>query len=71
MLDAILEHLVDHEYGAIETARRTGQPLDLVRTIARMVHRAEYKRQQFAPTLKVSPRAWVGRDYPIAMGWRP
>ena len=27
--------------------------------------------KSFAPTLKVSARAWVGRDYPIAMGWKP
>ena len=71
VLDPILENLVDHERGTKETAARTGQPLELVRRIAGMLHRAEYKRQQFAPTLKVSPRAWVGRDYPIAMGWRP
>jgi len=71
VLDPILENLIDHERGAHETAARTGHPLELVRKIAAMVHRAEYKRQQFAPTLKVSPRAWVGRDYPIAMGWRP
>ncbi|MBI2388164.1 MAG: NAD+ synthase [Deltaproteobacteria bacterium] len=71
VLDPILASLVDHERGAHETARITGQPLELVRNVARMVHRAEYKRQQFAPSLKVSPRAWVGRDYPIAMGWRP
>lgn len=71
VLDPILESLVDNELGTEETARVTGQPRELVRRIASMVHRAEYKRQQFAPTLKVSPRAWVGRDYPIAMGWRP
>ncbi len=71
ILDPILESLVDHERGTAETAQRTGAPRELVRKIAAMVHRAEYKRQQFAPTLKVSPRAWVGRDYPIAMGWRP
>jgi len=71
VLDAILENLVDREHGVVETARITGHSLDLVRRISRMVYRAEYKRQQFAPTLKVNARAWVGRDYPIAMGWRP
>jgi NAD+ synthase (glutamine-hydrolysing) len=71
VLDAILENLVDRELGVAETSRVTGHPEDLVRKIARMVARAEYKRQQFAPTLKVNARAWVGRDYPIATGWRP
>lgn len=71
VLDAILENLVDREHGVAETAHITGHPVELVRRVSRMVHRAEYKRQQFAPTLKVNARAWVGRDYPIAMGWRP
>ncbi len=71
VLDPILRELVDHERDTHDTARITGQPLELVRAIARKLHRAEYKRYQFAPTLKVSPRAWVGRDYPIVMGWRP
>jgi NAD+ synthase (glutamine-hydrolysing) len=71
VLDPILENLVDRELGTEETARVTGASRELVRRVAGMLHRAEYKRQQFAPTLKVSPRAWVGRDYPIAMGWRP
>lgn len=71
VLDAILRELVDHERSVEETAKLTGHAESLVRTIALKVHRAEYKRKQFAPTLKVSPRAWVGRDYPIAMGYRP
>jgi NAD+ synthetase len=71
VLDPILEALIEGELGAEEAAARSGQPLALVRTIARKVVRAEYKRKQFAPTLKVSARAWVGRDYPIAQGWTP
>jgi NAD+ synthetase len=66
VLDPILRELVDHELDVEETAAKTNQPVGLVREIARKVQRAEYKRKQFAPTLKVSARAWVGRDYPIA-----
>jgi len=71
VLDPILDALVEDELGVEEAAQKTKQPIELVRAMAIKVHRAEYKRRQFAPTLKVSERAWVGRDYPIAMGWRP
>lgn len=70
VLDPILEALVEEELGVVAAAARTGQPVELVAAMARKVYLAEYKRQQFAPTLKVSPRAWVGRDYPIAQGFR-
>jgi len=33
--------------------------------VQKKLYRAEYKRQQFPPTLRVSRRAWVGRQYPI------
>ncbi|MBL8717909.1 MAG: NAD+ synthase, partial [Myxococcales bacterium] len=69
VLDPILEALVEEELGVEGAAQKTGQPVELVRSLARKVYLAEYKRQQFAPTLKVSPRAWVGRDYPIAHGF--
>ncbi len=39
----------------------------LVRRVVRMVDRAEYKRQQAAPGLKISPKAFgYGRRFPIA-----
>ncbi|GAC1551270.1 MAG: NAD+ synthase [Polyangiales bacterium] len=71
VLDPILKALVEDELGVEAAAKKSGQPVDLVRAMAHKLYLAEYKRKQFAPTLKVSTRAWVGRDYPIAMGWRP
>ena len=48
-------------------ARRTGAPLHLVKKIALLVDRAEYKRNQAAPGLKVSAKAFgSGRRIPIA-----
>ena len=70
VLDPILVGLVEDELGVEATADKTGQPVELVRAMARKVYLAEYKRRQFAPTLKVSRRAWVGRDYPIAQAFR-
>ena len=51
--------------GAI--AAEHGYDLALVRKVARMVDRSEYKRQQAAPGLKISEKAFgFGRRYPIA-----
>lgn len=66
VLDRVLDALIVKELGVEAAARATGDPLDLVRSIARRVRLNEYKRQQFPPTLRVSDRAWVGREYPIA-----
>ncbi len=50
-----------------QIADEHGYDLALVRNIARMVDRSEYKRQQAAPGLKISEKAFgFGRRYPIA-----
>ena len=67
LLDAILESLVERNLSLAAAARRTGAPLPLVRKIAMQVDRAEYKRNQAAPGLKVSAKAFgSGRRIPIA-----
>ncbi len=44
-----------------------GIDIETVRRVIRMVDRAEYKRQQAAPGLKISPKAFgYGRRIPIA-----
>ena len=41
--------------------------LALVRKVVRMVDKSEYKRQQAAPGIKISEKAFgFGRRYPIA-----
>jgi hypothetical protein len=48
-------------------AARNGLDLGLVRDTIRKVNRAEYKRQQAPPALKVTGKAFgMGRRYPIA-----
>lgn len=66
VLDRVLDALIVRELGVEDAAKLTQDPLELVRNIARRVRTNEYKRQQFPPTLRVSDRAWVGREYPIA-----
>ena len=67
VLDAILEDYVENNKSAEEIARTRKLDTGLVRTATRMVERAEYKRQQAAPTLKITGKAFgMGWRFPIA-----
>jgi NAD+ synthetase len=67
VLDPILEGYVEDGQTAEQIARERGFDLALVRSVVRMVDRAEYKRQQAAPGLKISEKAFgMGRRFPIA-----
>jgi NAD+ synthetase len=67
ILDAILEDYVEDSHPAEQIARDHGLDIDLVRRVIRMVERSEYKRQQAAPGLKISAKAFgYGRRFPIA-----
>jgi len=67
VLDAILEDYVEEAHTAVQIAAERGFEIDLVRRVIRMVERNEYKRQQAAPGLKISAKAFgYGRRFPIA-----
>jgi NAD+ synthase/NAD+ synthase (glutamine-hydrolysing) len=67
VLDAILEDYVEESCSAEQIARDRKFDLDLVRRVIRMVDRSEYKRQQAAPGIKISAKAFgYGRRFPIA-----
>ncbi len=67
VLDAVLEDYVEESHCAERIAGDRGIDLETVRRVIRMVDRAEYKRQQAAPGLKISPKAFgYGRRFPIA-----
>jgi len=67
VLDAILEDYVEESRSAEQIARSHNFDLDLVRRVIRMVERSEYKRQQAAPGIKISAKAFgYGRRFPIA-----
>jgi NAD+ synthase (glutamine-hydrolysing) len=67
ILDAVLEDYVEDAHSAERIAADHGFDLDVVRRVIRMVDRAEYKRQQAAPGIKISPKAFgYGRRFPIA-----
>jgi NAD+ synthase (glutamine-hydrolysing) len=60
VLDAILEGYVEEDLGAVELVNR-GLPEDEVVRVIGMVDRAEYKRRQAPPGIKISTKAF-GRD---------
>ena len=67
ILDAVLEDYVEDAHSAERIAADHGFDLEVVRRVVRMVDRAEYKRQQAAPGIKISPKAFgYGRRFPIA-----
>jgi NAD+ synthase/NAD+ synthase (glutamine-hydrolysing) len=67
VLDAILRLYVEEFRCVREIADELSLPLDLVSDVAQKVDRNEYKRQQAAPGLKVTSKAFgMGRRFPIA-----
>jgi NAD+ synthase (glutamine-hydrolysing) len=67
VLDAVLEDYVEDAHTADRIAADRGFDIETVRRVIRMVDRAEYKRQQAAPGIKISPKAFgYGRRFPIA-----
>jgi NAD+ synthase (glutamine-hydrolysing) len=67
MLDPILEDYIEDNHSVERIAAERGFDLELVRRVVRMVDAAEYKRQQAAPGLKISAKAFgYGRRFPIA-----
>jgi NAD+ synthase len=67
LLDRILEGLVDKEMSVREVADSTGEDIALVANIESMLLKAEYKRRQAPPGVKIGSRNF-GRDrrYPIS-----
>jgi NAD+ synthase len=67
VLDRILEGLVDKEMSVKEVANVTGEQVALVADIESMLLKAEYKRRQAPPGVKIGTRNF-GRDrrYPIS-----
>jgi NAD+ synthase/NAD+ synthase (glutamine-hydrolysing) len=67
VLDSILEDYVEDSHSPAQIAQDRGFDLELVKKVVRMIDRAEYKRQQAAPGIKISAKAFgYGRRFPIA-----
>ncbi|MFE7464646.1 NAD+ synthase [Streptomyces sp. NPDC057499] len=70
VLDRILELYVDRDQGLTEIVAAGFDPVLVARTL-RMVDTAEYKRRQYPPGTKISPKGF-GKDrrLPITNRWR-
>jgi NAD+ synthase/NAD+ synthase (glutamine-hydrolysing) len=67
VLDTILEDYVEDLKTPEQIAAERHYDLALVRKVARMIERSEYKRQQAAPGIKITQKAFgMGRRFPIA-----
>ncbi len=70
MLDAVLDAYVEQDLGREELIE-LGHPAELVDRVVRLVDLAEYKRRQYPPGPKITPKGF-GRDrrLPITNRWR-
>ena len=67
VLDRILEAYIEQYRAPKQIAEAHALPVELVQDIVNKVDRNEYKRQQAAPGLKVTTKAFgIGRRFPIA-----
>jgi NH3-dependent NAD+ synthetase len=67
MLDQILRLYIENNESPQQIADSLHLPATSVRDIVNKVDRNEYKRQQAAPGLKVTTKAFgIGRRFPIA-----
>jgi len=68
VLDPIVEAYVERYETPERISQANGYPLALVKQVVRLIEGAEYKRQQAAPVLKVTPKSFgMGRRFPIAV----
>jgi NAD+ synthetase len=69
LLDRVIEGYIEDGAGIEELVAR-GLPPEVVESTIHRIWKAEYKRRQAAPGIKISPKAFgSGRRMPIAGGW--
>jgi NAD+ synthase/NAD+ synthase (glutamine-hydrolysing) len=67
VLDRILEEYVGNLKSAPEIAALTGYDEKVIEFVIGLINRSEYKRQQAAPGIRISTKAFgIGRRFPIA-----
>ncbi|MEO8726293.1 MAG: NAD+ synthase [Acidobacteriaceae bacterium] len=67
VLDGIIGDFVEGYRSAAQIAEERSVDIAVVERVLRMIERSEYKRQQAAPILKVTAKAFgAGRRFPIA-----
>lgn len=70
VLDAVIHDYVEDFLSAEDIAKKRDLSQELVVDLIKRIHRAEYKRRQAPPALRVSKKAFrIGRRYPIVQRW--
>ncbi|MDX8430665.1 MAG: NAD+ synthase [Candidatus Algichlamydia australiensis] len=70
IVDAVLQGYVEEYLSLDEISSKYKIPLETVMNLVQRIHRAEYKRRQGPPILRVTRKSFgVGRRYPIVQGW--
>lgn len=68
VVDAVLKGYIEDRLTVAQIVKR-GVPRPVVEDLLKRIDRAEYKRRQAPPSIKISPKAFgVGRRMPIARG---
>lgn len=70
VVDAVLKSYVEDYLSPEEISKKHHIPMEQVTDLIHRLHRAEYKRRQAAPGIRVSRKSYrTGRRYPIVEGW--
>lgn len=70
IIDQVLHGYMEEHFSPEEISHQYQIPLDLVKQLIKRMYNAEYKRQQAAPGIRVSQRAFqAGRRFPIVQKW--
>lgn len=70
IIDQVLEGYVEDHLTVDEIIKKFKLDSDLVNGLVKRIHRAEYKRRQGPPGIRVSKKAFTkGRYFPIVQGW--
>lgn len=71
IVDNVLQGYVEEYLKAEVISQKYGISMDIIEDLIQRIHRAEYKRRQGPPTIRVSKKSFgVGRQYPIVQGFK-
>lgn len=70
LIDAVVEAYIEDFLSPQEIMHKLNLPKTVVMDLIHKIHRAEYKRRQAPPGIRVSKQAFrIGRRSPIVQGW--
>ncbi len=70
IVDKVIEGYVEDHLSINEIVKKYNLDIELVKELVERIHRAEYKRRQGPPGIKVTKKAFTkGRYFPIVQGW--